>query len=120
MDFFLKIQVYCLYRQDKIWYTYYGDGMKNILLNDLKYDLIKNIRDGFDYDEVKSKTTDYFINFDYIVGDWAYGKLRLKGFYDKGNKNCKDFNNIDNLDKYLKENCAFNCKYFVLKKSIQK
>ena len=94
--------------------------MKDIILNDTKYELITNVRDGYDSDEVKSKVTDYFIPFDYIVGDWAYGKLRLKGFYDKKNKNCKEINNIENLEKYIKENCAFNCKYFVLKKCIQK
>ncbi|MBQ1812499.1 MAG: YutD family protein [Bacilli bacterium] len=94
--------------------------MKDIILNNIKYKLITNIRDGYDSDEVKSKATDYFMPFDYIVGDWAYGKLRLKGFYDKNNKSCKSINDIENLEKYIKENCAFNCKYFVLKKYVQK
>lgn len=94
--------------------------MKDIMLNNLKYELITNVRDGYDKEEVQGKATDYFIPFDYIVGDWAYGKLRLKGFYDKKNKNCKEINNIENLDKYIKENCAFNCRYFVLKKYVQK
>lgn len=94
--------------------------MKEIVLNDLKYELIKNERDGFDKEEVLSKTTDYFIPYDYIVGDWAYGKLRLKGFYDNKNKKCKEINNIKNVEKYIKEYCAFNCKYFILKKSVQK
>ena len=43
-------------------------------------------------------------------------KLRLKGFYDKGNKNCKELNDFDNFNKYLKENCAFDCSYFVAKR----
>ncbi len=60
--------------------------------------------------------TDYYDNFDYIVGDWAYGKVRLKGFYNAHNKLVKNFNNIDNLDNYLKTNCAYGCKYFVLEK----
>ena len=94
--------------------------MKDIILNDIKYELVTNVREGYDSEEVKSKTTDYFIPFDYIVGDWAYGKLRLKGFYDSKNRNCKDINNIKNLEKYINENCAFNCKYFVLKKYVQK
>ncbi len=94
--------------------------MKNIIINEMTYELITNVRDGFDLDEVISKATDYFNSFDYIVGDWAYGKMRLKGFYDEKNKNCKNYNNIKFLDKYIKENCAFNCRYFVLKKCIQK
>lgn len=92
----------------------------NIVLNDIKYELLKNVREGFDKEEVENKATDYFKPFDYIVGDWAYGKLRLKGFYDKDNKSCKDINNIEFVDKYITENCAFNCKYFILKKCIQK
>ena len=92
--------------------------MKELDINGKKYELIKNVREGFDLDEVSSKLTDYFHPFDYIVGDWAYSKLRLKGFYDSKNKNCKDYNNINSLDKYIKDNCAFNCKYFVLKKNV--
>ena len=93
--------------------------MKDIVIENASYEVIENVREGLDIEELKSKLTDYFIPFDYVVGDWAYGKLRLKGFYDEKNKNCKEFNNIKNLEKYLKDNCAFNCKYFVLKKSIQ-
>lgn len=60
--------------------------------------------------------TDYYDNFDYIVGDWAYGKVRLKGFYDNESKLVRSHNNIKNLDNYLNNNCAYGCKYFVLKK----
>ena len=91
-----------------------------IVLNDLRYELIENVREGFLLEEVKSKATDYFIPFDYIVGDWAYSKLRLKGFYEQNNKNCKNFNNIKFVKKYIENNCAYNCKYFILKKYVQK
>lgn len=80
------------------------------------YEIVTDYNDAFDKEDFISKCTDYFWNYDYIVGDIAYGKLRLKGFYDSGNKNCKQMNNINNLEKYLKENCAYGCKYFVLKK----
>jgi len=59
---------------------------------------------------------DYFDNYDYIVGDWSYGKLRLKGFCDKKNKIFKEINDINNLDLYLKNLCSYDCKYFVIKK----
>ncbi len=51
-----------------------------------EYELIKNYKDGFDKEEFTEKYTDYFYDYDYIVGDIAYGKLRLKGFYEKNNK----------------------------------
>lgn len=93
--------------------------MKEIIINNKKYILIKDIREGFNNEEVLNKVTDYFYPYDYIVGDWAYGKLRLKGFYNYKNKNCKEYSNIKNVDKYIKNYCAFNCKYFILKKCIQ-
>lgn len=81
-----------------------------------KYEIIKNYKDAYDSEEFMNKYTDYFYDYDYIVGDIAYGKLRLKGFYDSKNKKVKDINNYNNLDKYLKKYCAVDCKYFVLKK----
>ncbi len=84
--------------------------------NKIKYEIITNEKEAIDLEVLNEKITDYFNDYDYIVGDWAYGKLRLKGFYDKTNKNCKELNNINNLEKYIKEKCAYGCKYFVLKK----
>jgi len=85
-----------------------------------EYELIKNYKDAFNKEEFISKYTDYFYDYDYIVGDIAYGKLRLKGFYDEKNKKVKDMNNFKYVDKYIKNNCAVDCKYFILKKDIQK
>lgn len=90
-----------------------------VLINETNYEVIENVREGLDIEEIKSKMTDYFEPYDYVVGDWAYGKLRLKGFYDEKNKNCRNLNNINNLKNYLNDNCAFNCKYFVIKKCVQ-
>ena len=88
-----------------------------IEVNNIKYEIIKNYKDAFDKDEFIERCTDYFNDYDYIVGDIAYGKLRLKGFYDSKNKKAKDLNNFKNLDSYIKNNCAVKCKYFVLKRS---
>ena len=89
---------------------------KNYTFENINYELINNYKDGFDKATVESLITDYFKDYDYIVGDWSYGHLRLKGFCDKENKMFKKINNIDNLDTYIKENCAYDCRYFVLKK----
>lgn len=87
-----------------------------IELNKTKYELIKNYKEAFDQEEFIEKCTDYFYDYDYIVGDVAYGKLRLKGFYDENSKKVNKINNFKNLDKYLDEYCAKDCKYFVVKK----
>jgi len=88
----------------------------NIEVNNNKYELIKNYKDAFNEEEFISKCTDYFYDYDYIVGDIAYGKLRLKGFYNEKSKKVNNINNFKNLDNYLKNYCATDCKYFVIKK----
>ncbi len=87
-----------------------------ILINDKKYELAENVKDGFDLEAVKVKLTDYFDEYDYIVGDWAYGKLRLKGFNDKENQNFNAINDATLMKSYIEEYCAYGCKYFILKK----
>ena len=89
--------------------------MKKITLNDCEYELIED-HNGYDREMVEQKYTDYFKPYNYIIGDWSYGKLRLKGFCDKGNKIYKKENDIARKETYIKENCAYGCKYFVLKK----
>lgn len=88
--------------------------MKYLIINDRKYDLIEDYKNGFDIEEVSSKLTDYFHYFDYIVGDWSYGKLRLKGFCKKENKNYRAINDYSKKEEYITNNCAYDCKYFVL------
>ena len=90
--------------------------MKEIEINNIKYHILKNVKDAIDIEILKEKITDYFNSYDYIVGDWAYGKVRLKGFNSKTNKNFKPINDVDKIDEYLKKNCAFGCSYFILAK----
>lgn len=85
-----------------------------IIINNIEYDVIKNVGDAIDIEEITKCMTDYFDNFDYIFGDYAYGKLRLKGFNDKENKNCKPYNDIATLDEYIEKYCAFGCRHFVI------
>ncbi len=89
--------------------------MKFLIFNNQKYELILNYKDGYK-DDLEDKFTDYYKDYDYILGDWAYGKLRLKGFCNKDNPNYKIYNDIENKDKYLKNECAYDCSYFLLKK----
>ncbi len=90
--------------------------MKEITINNVRYHILKNVKDAIDMQVLEEKITDYFNPYDYIVGDWAYGKIRLKGFNSKTNKNFKPINDIDKVDDYLKEQCAFGCSYFIIAK----
>ena len=91
-----------------------------IEVNDIKYEMVKDYRDAFDLNDFISHYTDFYEDYDYIVGDIAYNKLRLKGFYDNKNKKAKDINNYKNVDKYINNDCAFDCRYFILKKIKEK
>ncbi|MDD2181552.1 MAG: DUF1027 domain-containing protein [Bacilli bacterium] len=90
--------------------------MKKYKINENEYELIENYKEGFDENLVKEKVTEYFNDYDYIVGDWSYGKIRLKGFCDKKNPLHKKINSFDLKDEYIKNSCAYDCRYFVLKK----
>lgn len=85
-------------------------------INGVKYKLIKNYKDGFDKEEIEEKITDYFDSYDYIVGDYSYGKLRLKGFCKKDNKILNKINDYENVEEYIKTQCAYECRYFILEK----
>lgn len=90
--------------------------MKIITVNDVKYEVINNVRSGLDEEILAEKITDYFDDYDYILGDWASGRLRLKGFCAKENPKYKKLNDYETIENYIKENCAYGCKHFILKK----
>lgn len=90
--------------------------MKKITVENNEYELIKNYRDAFNEEDFLNKCTDYFYDYDYIVGDIAYGKLRLKGFYESTNKKVNKINNYNNVEEYIKTNCANDCRHFIFKK----
>ena len=90
-----------------------------IVIKNVKYNVIKNERDALNLTDLEDKLTDYFDNFDYILGDYAYGKLRLKGFNNKENKNFKPYNDIDTIDDYIKNHCAYGCRHFIITKHLK-
>ncbi len=94
--------------------------MKKIIVNDISFEIIENYRDAIESDALKDNLTEYFIDYDYILGDWSAGRLRLKGFCDKNNPKYKKINDYDSINTYIQENCAYGCKYFILRKILRK
>ena len=85
--------------------------MKKIKVNEKDYEVIKDYKDALEPDKLEELLTDYFDNYDYILGDWSYGHLRLKGFCDKDNK-------LKNpIQDYIKKYCAYECRYFIIRKA---
>ena len=89
---------------------------KPIKLDNTTYLVLENKNNCLNMEELEAKFTDYFIPYDYILGDYAYNKLRLKGFCDKKNKKWNKINDINTKDSYLKNQCAYECSYFLIQK----
>ena len=91
--------------------------MKKIVINNVEYEIVRDESNCIDKDELSEKITDYFDSYDYIFGDYAYDKVRLKRYYESSNKKCTKINDIKYLDDYIKNYCCFGAKTFLLKKT---
>ncbi|HJV44364.1 MAG TPA: YutD family protein [Bacillota bacterium] len=80
------------------------------------YELLDNYRNGWNAEAFKERYNEILNKFDYVVGDWGYGQLRLKGFFEDNYPKASFDNRISFLDEYIQEYCNFGCPYFVLKK----
>ncbi|GAA0303298.1 uncharacterized protein YutD [Gracilibacillus halotolerans] len=80
------------------------------------YEIIKDYRDGFEETAFQERFSDVLSKYDFIVGDWGYDQLRLKGFYDDQNPKSTYETKISTLEDYLYEYCNFGCAYFVVKR----
>ena len=90
--------------------------MKKIVINDIEYEIIRNDKDCINKKELEEKITDYFDEYDYIMGDFAYDKVRLKGYYNSDNKMAKKINDIKYLDDYIENYFSYGARIFLLKK----
>ncbi|MCW6659159.1 YutD family protein [Aerococcaceae bacterium NML191292] len=88
----------------------------HIQIREQLYQLVIDYREAFDLEAFEARYQDYFDKFDFIVGDWGFEQLRLRGFYQINQRKVPREQTIDHLDEYLKEYCNFGCKYFVLAK----
>ncbi|RWR06971.1 YutD family protein [Siminovitchia fortis] len=87
-----------------------------VAIQNKQYELVEEFRDGFNEEALRARFSDILIKYDYIVGDWGYGQLRLKGFFSDDNHKASFDTKISTLSDYLYEYCNFGCAYFVLRK----
>ncbi|MBD3109055.1 DUF1027 domain-containing protein [Bacillus sp. AGMB 02131] len=87
-----------------------------VTINNFQYELVEDHRSGFNEEAFKARYSEILNKYDYIVGDWGYGQLRLRGFFDDQNQKASFDTKISTLSEYLYEFCNFGCAYFVLKK----
>jgi uncharacterized protein YutD len=90
--------------------------MERIQIQGLEYELLSNYRDAWNPEAFRRRFCDVLAKYDYIVGDWGYGQLRLKGFFEDSHCRATPETRISYLQEYLNEFCNFNCAYFVLRR----
>lgn len=96
-----------IYRVEKVDETHFK-------LNGHPYELVKEYREGFDADQLAARFSNVLSKYDYIVGDWGYDQLRLKGFYAADNPLFVPEQGVETIEDYLYEYCNFGCAYFVI------
>ncbi|GAB6891735.1 DUF1027 domain-containing protein [Geobacillus stearothermophilus] len=87
-----------------------------ICVNNYCYELVENVKNAFNEEAFRARYADILGKYDYIVGDWGYNQLRLRGFFDDHNQKATYDTKISTLSEYLYEYCNFGCAYFVLRK----
>ncbi|WP_081419064.1 YutD family protein [Paenibacillus sp. Leaf72] len=81
------------------------------------YELVHENRNGWNQEAFRARYSEVLERYDYIVGDWGYSQLRLKGFFkDNHMKSTRD-TMFSYASDYINEYCNFGCPYFVLEKT---
>lgn len=87
-----------------------------VRIQGMQFDVIENVKNGWDEEAFKARYSDVLNKYDYIVGDWGYNQLRLRGFFEDDHKKATYDTKISTLQEYLMEYCNFGCSYFVIKR----
>jgi uncharacterized protein YutD len=99
-------------------YGWEGIGLDNLIhLGGKTYELIKEYKNGYNYEALRERYGEVLERYDYIVGDWGYSQLRLKGFFKENHQKVTKETSIAGLADYLGEYCNFGCAYFILEKA---
>ncbi|MFC5702871.1 YutD family protein [Cohnella faecalis] len=80
------------------------------------YELVHEHKTAWNPEAFRERFSEVLERYDYIVGDWGYNQLRLKGFFKEGHSRSTKDSTIASLVDYINEYCNFGCAYFVLTK----
>lgn len=79
------------------------------------FEIIEEYRDCFNEETFAARYSDILNKYDFVVGDFGYDQLRLKGFYSDSNKKAEISKRFSSIQDYLLEYCNFGCPYFVVR-----
>jgi uncharacterized protein YutD len=80
------------------------------------YELIHEHKDGWNPDAFRERYSDVLERYDYVIGDWGYNQLRLKGFFRDNHPKVSRDSAFSGMLDYINEYCNFGCAYFVLQR----
>lgn len=80
------------------------------------YEVMINHKNGWNAEAFRGRYSEILERYDYIVGDWGYNQLRLKGMYHDGQSKIAKESQFSFTTDYITEHCNFGCAYFVLRK----
>ncbi|MFD2613770.1 YutD-like domain-containing protein [Paenibacillus gansuensis] len=80
------------------------------------YQIIQEHKIAWNPEAFRDRYSEVLERYDYIVGDWGYNQLRLKGFFKEDNPKVTRESSVAVLQDYLHEYCNFGCAYFILEK----
>jgi uncharacterized protein YutD len=88
-----------------------------IMVGGRTFELVHEHKNAWNLDAFKERYSEVLDRYDFVVGDWGYNQLRLRGFFrDSNAKGAKD-TLISSLQDYLQEYCNFGCGFFVLERA---
>ena len=88
-----------------------------IYIGNKGYELVQDNKNGWNPEAFKQRYSEVLDRYDYIVGDWGYNQLRLKGFYKDNHPKVTRDSAISGMADYVNEYCNFGCAYFILQKT---
>ncbi|TBL73993.1 YutD family protein [Paenibacillus thalictri] len=81
------------------------------------YEVIIDHKNGWKPEAFKERYSEVLERYDYIVGDWGYNQLRLRGYFKDTHPKATKESSISSVQDYLNEYCNFGCAYFIIEKT---
>ncbi|MFC0332836.1 YutD family protein [Paenibacillus sepulcri] len=85
-------------------------------INGRAYELIHENKDGWNPEAFRERFSEVLERYDYVIGDWGYNQLRLKGFFRDNHPKATRDSAFSSMLDYINEYCNFGCAYFVLQR----
>ncbi len=90
--------------------------MALIHIGNKSFELLHENRNGWNLEAFRDRYSEVLDRYDYIIGDWGYNQLRLKGFFRDNTPKAPKDSLYSSMTDYVNEYCNFGCAYFVVEK----